>query len=70
MNARDFTYRINKRRTSDRLETPVQINRLSTWSVVEIARIDIDISSGKTLTVEDVADGKLLPSRAGHQHRP
>lgn len=58
-NTRDFTYRINKRRISEKLPGGMQINRLSTWSVVEIARIDIDISSGKTLTVGDVEDGKL-----------
>ena len=59
MNTQDFTYRINRRRTSERLGTSIQINRLSTWSVVEIARINIDVSSGKTLTVGDVANGKL-----------
>ena len=59
MNTRDFMYRINKRRTSKRSGPPIQINRLSTWSLVEISRIDIDISSRKTITVGDVADGKL-----------
>ena len=57
--ARDFLYRINRRRQSENLGNRVEINRLSTWSVIEIARIDIDISSGKARNILNALDGKL-----------
>ncbi len=44
-NTRDFLYRINRRRRSSALEGQGEINRLSTWSVVEVVGIEVDMSS-------------------------
>ena len=44
--ARDFHYRINRRRPSKCSVGGLEINRLSTWSAVNISQIGIEISSG------------------------
>ena len=58
-NTFDFQYRINRRRPSKILSGRLQINRLSTWSAGEIARIDVDLSSGKTPRIRNVVDGTV-----------
>lgn len=56
-NTRDFMYRINRRCTSRALSGRCEINRLSAWSVIEIARVDIDISSGSSPAVRNALEG-------------
>ena len=53
-NTQDFMYRINRRRTSQILDNSIQINRLSTWSILEYGRVKIDIRGGNSLTLGDL----------------
>ena len=45
-NTRDFVYRINKRRDSQCNVEGLQINRLSTWSVVHFTGVHVQIAVG------------------------
>ena len=45
-NTRDFTYRINRRRESRCGIDGLKINRLSTWSAVQIIEAVVDVSAG------------------------
>ena len=45
-NTHDFHYRINRRRKSRCGVEGLEINRLSTWSAVNLSKIDVEISSG------------------------
>ena len=58
-NTFDFQYRINRRRPSESLNGRLGINRLSTWSAGEVARIDVDLSSGTTPRIRNVVDGTI-----------
>ena len=58
-NTRDFLYQINRRRRSSALEGRGEINRLSTWSVVEVAGIEIDVSSVGISAKSDALDKKV-----------
>ena len=58
-NTADFQYRINRRRESQSIKDGTRINRLSTWSAGEIARIDIDLSSGKTPRIRNTLEGAV-----------
>ena len=56
-NTRDFMYRINRRCLSRALAGRGEINRLSAWSVIEIARVDIDISLESSPAVRNALEG-------------
>ena len=58
-NTRDLLYRINRRRRSSALEGRGEINRLSTWSVVEVARIEVDMSSIGEPAKKDMLESKV-----------
>ena len=54
--ARDFQYRINRRRASKCSFEGLEINRLSTWSAFNISQIGIEISSGGTQRIVQSID--------------
>ena len=58
-NTHDLLYRINRRRRSTALAGQGEINRLSTWSVVEVARIDVDLSSFEIPAKRESLDRKV-----------
>lgn len=45
-NTRDFLYRINRRRASSCGMEEMQVNRLSTWSVMQMIETSVNISDG------------------------
>ncbi len=55
-NTSDFLFRINRRRNLQNNGINLQINRISTWSIANISRIQVDVSSPERATVRTSDD--------------
>ena len=49
--ATDFLFRINRRRTIQQMRSELSINRISTWSIANVSRILVDVSSSNTTKI-------------------